>query len=99
MAWEQRRHGNYYYRSKRVGGRVVHEYRGNGPVALLESLEDDVARDERRAEREAARARVATLRAVGAALDEQLALVRAQAAGLLKRLGFHEHRGHWRRKR
>lgn len=99
MAWETRGRGAYYYRSRRVGGRVVHEYRGNGPHAVLEDLEAEAERAARQAEREAVRAHHAMLGAVGDSLDEHLALARDEAARLLKRLGFHEHRGQWRRRR
>jgi hypothetical protein len=50
MAWESRPSGRFYYRSRRVGGRVRKTYFGNGPAAELASLMDREARDRRRAE-------------------------------------------------
>ena len=35
MAWERRGHATYYYRPRRVGGRVVRDYLGSGPQAQL----------------------------------------------------------------
>lgn len=99
MAWETRPHGTYYYRSRRVGDRVVHEYRGNGEAAVLEAEEDEAARTERRAQLEAVRVHNATLRAVGERLDEHLSIAREAAARLLEAAGLHQHRGQWRRRR
>jgi hypothetical protein len=49
MAWESRPSGRFYYRSRRVGGRVRKTYFGNGPAARLASLMDREAEDLRRA--------------------------------------------------
>lgn len=99
MAWEHRKHGVYYYRSRRIGGTVVHEYRGNGPAAVLEAEADEQEQAERTAQREALAAHQARLHSLSATLDEHLALAREVAARVLVAAGFHQHRGQWRRKR
>jgi hypothetical protein len=45
MGWER----GYYYRSRKVGGRVVREHVGRGPVAELAAQLDDIRREERKA--------------------------------------------------
>ena len=50
MAFERRRNGKlYYYRSRRVCGRVVKQYVGAGDVGRLAAEADNVHRDIRRA--------------------------------------------------
>jgi hypothetical protein len=100
MAWEQRGNGIYYYRSVRIGGRVVKEYCGAGVLAELAAREDDQRRRERaeietrlRQEREAVAAAVAAHEALSRATD---ALIMAT----LTAAGYHRHdRGPWRRRR
>ena len=35
MAWERRKPGRYFYRSRRVGGRVVKDYFGQGAIGQM----------------------------------------------------------------
>lgn len=89
----------YFYRSVRTGRRVLKQYVSAGPFAALDAEAAREERERQEHEREAERAWRAGLVAVGDALDTHLADARAQAARLLKRLGFYEHRGQWRRRR
>ena len=93
MAWEQRGSRSYYYRARRVNGRVVKQYLGAGPIAVAAATIDL----NQRAEREGAR-RLGDHGDLGAdaALDELEAIVfRALIAA-----GFHRpKRGRWRRRR
>jgi hypothetical protein len=96
MAWER----GYYYRVRKVNGRVVREYVGGGPVGQLAAACDAEERARRRrwtaeaaAERERAEALDRLVRELDALADT---LVRATmlAAGFRR-----HHRGDWRRRR
>ena len=96
MGWER----GYYYRARKVAGRVVREYVGAGRMAELAAQLDAIERQERqtkRAARQAEKAELAALVANLKALAERVDLV-ARAA--LLAAGFHQHkRGEWRKKR
>jgi len=100
MPWEYRgQNGPYYTRSRRVGGRVVREYVGKGPLAEHAAEQDRQVRLMRAAERQARSERLAKWDA----MDEQIAalghLIKAIMQAELQAQGFHQHRGQWRRKR
>ena len=44
MAWVRRGRKLYYYRTRRVGGRVLREYLGSGPEAELAAALDSARR-------------------------------------------------------
>src|SRR5436190_19288518 len=96
MAWVKKGKQRYFYRSRRVGHRVVRDYFGKGAIAemaahLMNQLRLARETHDQRADRldEAD----AQFRQLHAQLD------RAAAAHLLA-AGFHRHdRGPWRRKR
>jgi hypothetical protein len=111
MAWEQRASGRYYYRTKRIGGRVVRQYMGTdsarfgghvlpGMGSGWVAFEED---EQRRRKLEARRRREQRARARNDAvierLDECLARLRKQAAEVLRSLGYHNHKGEWRKRR
>ena len=101
MSWERRkRGGQYYYRAKKIGGRVVKQYLGAGPVAELVAARDAQDRAERLAAatiRNTERNRLTNLdEAVQAPHDAIESLLRAH----LVLAGYHRHaRGEWRRRR
>ena len=98
MAWE--RQGRYYYRSRKVGGRVVREYVGTGEVAELVAQLDALERERREEERDARRAEKARLEALDAPLDQLNDLADLLAHAALVAAGFRQHkRGEWRKKR
>lgn len=99
MGWERRGSGNYYYRKKRVGGRVVTEYVGKGLSAELGALFDDKMRSERELERAAREKARAEEEQIDHALVELEELVQAITRGYLIVQGYHKHKGQWRRKR
>jgi hypothetical protein len=96
MAWVTKGKRRYYYRSRRVGGRVVREYYGCGPLAEMAAHLMDMRRRARTArDREAAQFDDvdAGFRQLHAHLD------RAAAAHLLA-AGYYRHdRGPWRKRR
>ena len=48
MAWERRGNGKFYYRSRRVQGRVVKEYVGGGEAGHQAAAADQASRKSRR---------------------------------------------------
>ena len=100
MGWETRRNGWYYYRSRKVGGRVVKEYLGAGPVGAVAAKLDAHQRAERVAWAEATGAERARLAEAEAPLAELCTLTDALTKGALLLAGYHQHhRGEWRRRR
>ena len=101
MGWETRkRGGRYYTRSSKVDGRVIREYLGCGPVAVLAAAADQA----RIAEREAARVQAQVAEEHFHSLEEPLDALdrtcRALALMALNGAGYHQHhRGEWRRRR
>jgi hypothetical protein len=100
MAWETRGNQSYYYRSRRVNGKVVKEYVGSGDladsIAALEALDrqrGEMERSEAQAERREQAELEDEIEAYCRQVDDTLAEV-------LTALGYHRHdRGAWRRKR
>ena len=96
MAWE---HG-YYYRVRKVNGRVVREYCGKGLLAQLAAEHDQderLLRDMRRRAEQWDREEMEALDAQVNAVNEVADLL-AKAALLVA--GYRQHnRGQWRRKR
>ena len=99
MGWERRRNGAYYYRARKVNGRVVKEYVGAGPLAQALAAQDARTRAERRATSEVRRTERARLAGVDAAVDASHEAVETLLRASLVLAGFHRHqRGEWRRR-
>lgn len=98
MAWENRTGvGLYYTRSRRVNGRIVREYIGQGPIAELAHQMDVEERLEREAERKAIEAVQRRDAELDRKLDSFVELSNAVTSGLLILAGYHQHkRGNWR---
>jgi hypothetical protein len=95
MGWER----GYYYRVRKVNGRVVREYVGTGRVAHLAAHLDALDREKREAERAAWREERAQLDALDAGVAALIRLTDLAAAAALLAAGFHQHKRQWRRKR
>jgi hypothetical protein len=96
MAWER----GYYYRVRRVNGRVVREYCGSGLFAQLAAEHDQDERLLRDLRRRAERWEREQMEALDAQVDavNEVADLLAQAA--LLAAGYRQHdRGQWRHKR
>jgi hypothetical protein len=96
MGWER----GYYYRVRKVNGRVVREYFGAGEAAELVAEMDALERERRQLEALERRQEKDDLKALDAdlkALNERIDLA-ARAA--LVAAGFHQHkRSEWRKRR
>lgn len=100
MSLENRNGKLYYYRARKVAGRVMKEYLGAGSLATLAAEWDAEEREQREAKAEKRRNERQRLQA----LDEQIAEIgeccEALAQAVLLANGYHRHhRGEWRKKR
>jgi hypothetical protein len=100
MAWETRGNQRYYYRSKRVGDRVVKQYVGPGRTGSVIAALHEIRQAQKAVEREALQAdmdEVALLEAAFNPLDE---FATAVAETALFAAGYHRpKRGPWRKRR
>ena len=100
MAWEQRGNRTYYYRSRKVDGRVVKEYVGAGPTADLIAAYDEAARERQREERERVRAEARRLADLAAHYEAFSRAADALTTATLLAAGYRQHaRGAWRKRR
>ena len=100
MAWEQRGGRPYYYRSRRVNGRVVKEYVGAGPDAELLANVEEAHRSSERARKEAQEAEHQRLEELDAEIDAACEVIGLIARATLVAAGYRQHkRGEWRLKR
>ncbi len=96
MAWKN----GYYYRNKRIGGKVVTEYIGNDLYAHLAQLQDDERRSVSLSNRQAWQATVDAEQALDTMLDEVTALVNAYAGAVMLVSGYHLSTNRvWRKRR
>ena len=99
MSYERRRGQIYYYRAKRIDGRVVKEYFGGGAAAVEAAAEDELRRSERRLQR----CRELELEDVLSELSQEFHNYWEMSDRLLT-IGleahhYHRRRGEWRRRR
>jgi len=99
MGWEKRGSGMYYYRKRRIGGRVVSEYVGGGVVGELAALQGECDRFKRVDQRKADRLTREEMRTLDRQVDEVAELIRAVTQGVLLATGHHTHKGQWRKRR
>ena len=99
MGWESRQGHKFYYRKKRIDGRVVSQYVGTGRLAEICAEGDELLRGIEKEKRNAER----STREAEAEIDRQLDAVESALAALvsavLRSAGFHKHKGEWRKKR
>ena len=99
MGWEVRRGRKYYYRSRRVDGRVVKEYFGSGAAAEEAARIDATAAAEKRRQRERLHEFITELAEINRRLDAQDVIVDAAVEAYMTAGGYHKCRGEWRKKR
>lgn len=96
MAWQ----GNYYYRVRKMNGRVHREYVGTGQVAELAAQLDALEREHRQDEAQALRQEKAELAALDAEVKALAEWSDLLARAALLAAGYHQHkRGEWRKRR
>ena len=100
MGWEARGNRLYYFRYRKVDGRVTRQYLGAGPVAELAAAADALRRADRRAVMEARRDEEANWQAALAPLLELSRVADVMARAALLVAGYHRpSRSSWRRRR
>ena len=100
MPWVLRGKKQYYYRTRRVGRRVIREYHGSGPEAELAAALDARRRAIRVKQRQATRAEQARWADAEALVQSFVDLVELVARVSLLAAGCRQHdRGEWRRRR
>jgi len=95
MSWEKRNKQTYYYRRRRVNGRIVSEYLGRGPLAqAAQALADQEAR-----QKADERAVLQELDRLAQIVDEYGEQVEMLVTAHLLLNGYHCHHGQWRKRR
>jgi hypothetical protein len=97
MGWER---GKYYTRSRKVNGRVVREYVGDGKIGSLAAELDAIDREKRRGEADYRRAVQDEVDVLDGILDALSARCDLLTRAALVAAGYHQHnRGEWRKRR
>jgi len=99
MGWEKRRGRKYFYRKRRIGGRVVSQYLGAGPAAEAAAAIDELERLAREEQRELLRQERERQRAIDEKADRACHLIRNLIYAALLLNGYHTHHGEWRKRR
>ena len=99
MAWEDRNGREYYYRKKRIGNRVVSEYIGAGFLAELTAEMDEINKAQREQEQLEWKKMKEEVKAVDSELDLVGDLIRTIVRANLLLVGYHPHKGQWRKRR
>jgi len=99
MGLETRGNGQYYYRKKREGKRVVSEYVGGGEWAHAVYTLEAIDREEREYEHAIRKRDIDQERMTNREIDALGDMIRALTGAVLLANGYHTHKGTWRRKR
>ena len=92
MAWEQRKRGGLYYtRTVRVGERRYREYIGRGPMAEAVACQDEQARKDREAKRQAEKQKMAEWDALDGVAGGLCQVADRIMCEHLEAAGFHQH--------
>lgn len=100
MPWKRRGDRQYFYRSRRVGGRVVTEYVGTGTLGERAAAEIECDRESCVAARAAEQQRGREEREWQDKVDRVVSETCGLAAWIMQAAGYHRHdRGPWRKRR
>jgi len=94
MGWETRNGRRYYYEKKRMGGKVVSRYVSRGLAEFCEATNQLLAECRR-----TWRTLKAQEEEIDWRIDEVCEEIETGIRGMLFALGFHLHKGQWRKKR
>ena len=97
MAWEERDGKLYYYRKQRLGNTVISEYVGSGFLADWVAVEEALERENAQLKREEERQAIEADLAIDRELDRVGNLMRKLTYSVLLDLGYHTHKGQWRK--
>ncbi len=99
MTWQRRSNGLYYYRSRREGSRVTHDYYGTGPAAQVVASMDAAERVERTAHADEEMAARRPFEAADGWVQRLIAASEELLAVVLLAEGFYCHQRTWRRRK
>ena len=99
MGWEKRGSGQYYYRKKRVNGRVVSEYVGSGIFAEATQMLDQIEKEKTDLEKIEQQIEKEKVIAMDQAIDQNLESIGELIKSTLIAHGYHKVKGEWRKKR
>ena len=99
MAWLKKGNHEYYYRSRRIGDRVVSEYVGSGPLANLIAEQDQDDRLERELERRSELEEQRSHKRLEQQADSAGDLINAMVQAAFLVTGHHTHKRQWRKRR
>lgn len=99
MGWEKRGSGQYYYRKKRVNGRVVSEYVGSGILAEATLMLDQIEKEKTDLEKIEQQIEKEKVIAMDQAIDQNLESIGELIKSTLIAYGYHKVKGEWRKKR
>ncbi len=100
MAWEQRGNNRYYYTARRVNGRVVKIYHGNGEAARRQEKHADLLKLLEKKNQQRIQQEMNSLDELDRGVAEQAEIAELMARLALVEQGFHLHqRGEWRKRR
>ena len=99
MAWEPRGNNIYYYRKKRIDGKVISEYVGKGVRAQKIASMYLAVKEKKKKEDDNIRQQKKQFYLLNNQII-QMSLLSDQMVGyFLTTAGFHKHKGQWRRRR
>jgi len=99
MGWENRAGRQYYYRKKRINGRVVSDYVGAGGLAELDAALDQRKQQDRASEQAKWQAERNRALQLDQETNQVLDSVQDLLASTLLGSGYHKVKGEWRKKR
>lgn len=99
MGWEKRGNGQYYYRKKRVNGKVKSQYVGAGEFAHASQVLDQTDSALKALDNQEWQETKATDQAIDHAVDQHLESIQEAIEQTLQELGYRKVKGEWRKKR